>query len=489
VGCLLGVVALTFGAALQYRFVDWDDPLNVLKNPLVVAPFAAVPWSARLLTPDLGYPVPVTVATYSLEYALFGANPAPFHATNVLLHLVACALLYVLGRRLGLQAAAALAATALFALHPVVAEPVSWVSGRKDLLAALFTFAAAIEFQRAAPRRLLWMSLFVLAVLAKPNAIFVPVWFVALRLIGDQVGERSLARTARAALEVLPAVAVALCVFAISLVSHARFHGMREETNPLLIVREAWYALGFHLGLVSFVESPCVKHFPASWPPHFEPRIDLLPIGALALAAAGLRVVARDRRAAYLAGLSLAVLAYLPSSNLLPLQRYLADSYVYLPLAGIALALGALLDRRPWALLGKTWRAAVALGFVIALGVLAWNARAASAHWKDDIALWSDAHARYPDEYRICRNLGNAYLVARRPALALEVYRACAARTGIAPFRKNIAIVLTMLGRTEEATREFETLARESPGDPVVRRYLDRLHEGGAHQPDGTAQP
>src|SRR5271156_471354 len=98
---VLLAIAATFAPVIGYGFVDWDDPLYIVENPVVLGPAASVSVADRLLTPTLGYPVPVTVATYGIEHAFFGLRPSVYHATNLGLHLCVCALLFLLARRLG----------------------------------------------------------------------------------------------------------------------------------------------------------------------------------------------------------------------------------------------------------------------------------------------------------------------------------------------------------------------------------------------------
>jgi hypothetical protein len=476
IGIVLAGVGVTFAPAVGYQFVSWDDSLYVLDNPAVVGPAGSVDPGERLLTPTLGYPAPVTVATYGVEHRIFGSSPGGYHATNVALHLAATLLLFFLALALGLRSVAAAAVAALFGLHPAVAEPVSWISGRKDLLAAVFSLAAAVAFLRDRERRGAreWVPvlLLLLGALSKPSALFlVPLlfaWDLLLRREGP----------GRAVVNALPLGVVGVVVFGVSLLGQRAVHAVRGAESVASILREAWYALGFHLGLVVGVQTPCVKHLPSSWPLRFEPAVDLLPVAAAAVVALGALALPRGdhrRLRTYGAALAWAGLSYLPSASLIPLTRYLADSYTYLPLAGLALAVGTVLD----GLDVDRWRAPVRRVCLVllglALGLLGVSARRASRHWQDDVALWGHAHTRYPREYRICRNLGNAYVASSQPDIALELYESCAARTGREPFEKNIAIALFAMGRRDDARRAFLELAEKRPADVVVRKYLRLL--------------
>jgi hypothetical protein len=167
-----GVLAVVAGSHLPtvaFGFLDWDDDLHVTRNPLVIAPDSAS-LVDRLRTPALGYPVPITVASYTLETRLLGMQPWHFHLLNVLLHVANCALVFAIALRLGLGCVGAACAASLFGLHPVVAESVSWVTGRKDLLATCFGLSAVwLAWPPIVPRRrAASLACYTLALLSKP---------------------------------------------------------------------------------------------------------------------------------------------------------------------------------------------------------------------------------------------------------------------------------------------------------------------------------
>ena len=81
---------------------------------------------------------PLQVASYVVDYSLWGLNPAGYHLTNILLHVgVAIALFYFLNLLFGSQKIS-LAASLLYAVHPAHTQAVSYILGRADILCALF---------------------------------------------------------------------------------------------------------------------------------------------------------------------------------------------------------------------------------------------------------------------------------------------------------------------------------------------------------------
>ncbi|MGH7149713.1 MAG: hypothetical protein ACREIU_03385, partial [Planctomycetota bacterium] len=86
---------LPFAAALGNGWVNWDDERNFLQNPSYrgLSP-AHLGW--MFTTFHMGHYQPLAWATLGLDHALWGMDPAGYHATNLLLHAANAALAYAL---------------------------------------------------------------------------------------------------------------------------------------------------------------------------------------------------------------------------------------------------------------------------------------------------------------------------------------------------------------------------------------------------------
>lgn len=93
---------------------------------------------------------PVVSTTFALDYALYGLSPKGFHVTNVIIHLIACLLLFriftLLFEKSKYCNLAALLSALVFVVHPIHTESVSWISGRTDSIATLFFFASFLYY-------------------------------------------------------------------------------------------------------------------------------------------------------------------------------------------------------------------------------------------------------------------------------------------------------------------------------------------------------
>lgn len=129
---------------------------------------------------------PVLHSAFWIEHRLWGDHVEGYHALNVALHLASAALLWRLLVKIELPGAAL--GACLFALHPVCAESVAWISEQKNVLSGVFYLGAALAYLRFEGVRsvrsyLLATGLFACALLSKsvtatlPAALLVLAWW------------------------------------------------------------------------------------------------------------------------------------------------------------------------------------------------------------------------------------------------------------------------------------------------------------------------
>ncbi|HOA14096.1 MAG TPA: hypothetical protein PLB35_09360 [Myxococcota bacterium] len=489
---LLAVIVATvvvFGQVAGFKFVNWDDDLHVVQNRAVTDP-GSVSLADHLMTPYLGYPVPVTVGSYVADHFVAGLNPAWYHTVNLMIHVIIGIILYILALNLGCRVWVAAGVALLFAVHPAVGEPVSWVSGRKDLLAAMFSVMALASFlgiparDRGIRARLPAAGLCLLAALSKPSALLVPVLLLVLDL-------RRPVRPGDAPLEVREShwawrkgAGLSLWAFiiginaALAVIAHRLETGMGalQGSRGSDLVERVLAGAGWHARIVFWPFDLLPKYLD----PAAGPSMPTLAIGGLVVVGMlALVVWTGIRRHPAFVGLALAVAAYIPQSGVVPLSRQYANSYIYLVLAGLALAAGAAVSP----LLSRTARpvrmmaGVAAVILVVALGLAA---HSQGAVYRDGVKLWSHVWQAYPDSPQVCRNLGNAYIYGDvdQPEKAVEVFQGCIVSLGNRPFfLKNLAVATYRAGHRQQARQLFLELRQTRPGDPVADKYLRLLSE------------
>jgi hypothetical protein len=101
----------------------WDDNAHLIKPELRSLDGLARIWTQPGATQQY-YPLVHTL--FWLEHQLWGDWPAGYHLLNILLHCASALLLVGILRRLEIPGA--WLAAAIFALHPIQAESVAWIS-------------------------------------------------------------------------------------------------------------------------------------------------------------------------------------------------------------------------------------------------------------------------------------------------------------------------------------------------------------------------
>ncbi len=419
---VLGLAWAAFGQTLGFPLLNWDDPFYVTQNPLVVHPLANG-WITMLTTPEQGYPIPVTVLSYAAEHALFGFNATAFHATNVLLHSLAIVLVYGVGIRLGLRRPLAALAAGLYGVHPVLVEPVSWVTGRKDLLAIALLLGALWVLlgpgdrrdqspQTDPPSPLRWaavLALSTLAMLAKPSAVAAPVLVYLLARHAPHT--RSLSRT-RLSLMLAPIALLAAGLVVAGVVGLRRI----GDLPPRTLGTASWDVLGATALSVKNLVAPgnlMAAYYRVPGDPSL-PLIVAVWAGLLGLA----WLVWRKGTGLVRLGCLFALVAFLPASNLIHLRRFVADSYVVLPLVGLVWA-GAAALQAHWP---ERLRRAGHLLAPLTLLVLAALSFMQAQRWSDSRRLWVPVLERYPMRPEPYGLLGRAELAAGQDQRAVQLF-------------------------------------------------------------------
>ena len=412
-GIVLLFTAAALGRVVTFPFSIIDDPSNVVNNPLVDAPLSQGVMGL-LRTTAMGYPHTVTVLSFAVDRELWGVEPAGYHAVNLLIHLLNATMIYALLLRLGIANTIAWLPAAIFALHPIMVEPVAWVIGRKDLLATGFVLAAFLVIAHGPeetegplrdPRWVESALLCVLAIFSKPSAIMAPaLMWLFIRAV------RPRWPTWQVIAGVVPIAAAGAFTILVGV------PGLEDQGA---VVRRAPAEIAFDIVRAWALQ---VQH--VIWPSNLlaeyersslnDPSMLVIVIAVvltIAVAYAGWRYGAQ--RSLLRAALLFVPVAYLPAAGFLPTWHWTADSYFYLPMVGVVIGLAVALERA-WS---PKWAAAWAL--VPLLAVLSYQQ---SYTWSSGSATFGPVAAHYADDPRPLNRLAFAYLFENNPDAAAPLF-------------------------------------------------------------------
>ena len=405
---------------------------------------------------------PLLYTTFWLEHKLWGYDATGYHVVNILLHFANTALLWRLLRRLAVPGA--WVAAAVFAVHPVHAEPVAWIMGRKDLLSGLFYLAAATAWLRFAegPRPRLYaaaLALFAAAMLCKSTAVTLPAALLILQWWRQgRVTREDAVRLAPFFLAGL-AMAVADTLFYRNIESVSLGYSFAERT--LIAARALW----FYAGKLLWPTELAIIY------PHWEvDAADPLAWGYVAAAAGAVLALWALRRrtgrgplacALFFAAALFPVLGFIDYGYMQ--FSFVADRYQYVAGIGITALFAAAAVRGARKLPAAGGAAAVAfLGVLALLCAASWNH---SGAFKDGFTLMDHILSHNPEARGIQRDMGVALLQKDRAAEA-ETWLRRAVETDPGDAKAFIALgrALKTQERHEEAAGAYRSAAGISPG-------------------------
>jgi len=489
------VVAATFWAfapGLDGAFL-WDDGRSILQNPYVHHLSAATVSRTSRPLPQL---------TFALDWAAAGPAPRRYHIVNLVVHAFAALALYALARRAIARAGGttelatcglAGAIAALWAVHPLQTESVTYVVQRSEAMAGLFALLTLFALDRAAAPRAhpAWTAAAIAACLAamasKPVAVAIP--FVAL--FYDRA---FLAGSFREALRRRPALHGGLAATCLLLpVLLAAGSGDWHESSGAAAGVSPWRYAFTQLGVVAhdlrLVVWPRSLVLDYGWP-MARGMADVLPgaVAIVALLAITVWGFLRRRVVGFLGAAFCLLLA--PTSSLYPVDDAAFEHRMYLALApvvaGAVLGAWSLARGRVRGAAGLVLGAALALALVIALGL---RARERERDYRSPIAMWTLNAAQRPDHPRPRIQLGTALAESGRLEEAAREYEhVLADHPREATALADLGAVREQQGAVDEAMARYDLALRIDPRLRAARSNLGVLLARRGRMPEAIAQ-
>lgn len=414
---ILFVLSLTiYMKTLGFDFIpSWDDTEYVLENTRV----HGLTFENITLIFSSAYfsnYAPLHLLSYAVDFSLWGLSAKGFHLTNILIHALNSALVFVLARRITGNGFASFVAGALFAFHPLNVENAAWVSERKTLLTSAFSFGSILAYisfrqNKKAGFYILSLALFILALLSKPLAVVLPLALASYEIF--------LRKNWRALKWTVPCFALALVLSFVAFKAHSDASALESSSLSADVLLNVVYPTmlpiyweyirliiwpsgqsGFYDAVLHSFREPVVMVALAAWTTVF-----------IAVLWKGGRQV---RFWFFWFWIWL-----LPVSNIIPLPVYYADRYMYMPAIGFFVLFGLLMSLAGRLINFKT-AAIVSACVIIAFGAASFIRMDV---WKDEVAFWEDTAIKSPGQYKAQLNLGYAYDMKGRFDEAEKAYQ------------------------------------------------------------------
>jgi hypothetical protein len=384
------------------------------------------------------------------------------------------------------RSAAAAIGAAVFLVHPLQTESVSYIAGRSESLAALFMLLAYLVFIYRRDENISWReSLLVLvlsglAVSVKENAVSIVgviiltdvFWPVPFSLTG-------LRKNRKLYLLMLPAAIVAAVLI---------FRLLVSSSSAGFAVPVSWYQYGFtearaffsyvRLALLPIGQSMDHDYSISHTVWEHGAIVYLILLGAIS----AFFVVCRRRYPLACFGLLMTLILLAPTSSIVPINDPLVERRMYLPLIGLIL-IGCDLVSRVRVSTRAAYAAAVAM--LIGYAVLCYRR---NQLWSNPWQLWAAAASHATTNVRPYTNLIDELIQEHHCDYAIPYLERA---EGLFPNNYSVEMswgrALECLGRREEALQRLQGAAALQPGSYVYQLIGLLYAELGSYTEAGAA--
>ncbi len=461
---------------LAVYYPAFSNGFHSIDDPGIIALFSSPPPLSNILLPGHNYYYrPLIELSYFVDSKLWGMEPSVMHLENILLHIANALLVYYISRKIASHYPERspfipVLAAILFALHPLNVEPISWISGRTDPLAATFILSACFFWLR-------WLDdpkwhyvvcalfLFALGALTKETALaFLPVSLIIV-LVWPAVPDRRRKIAASVIVaSVLAASVLAALMWKFGVVNIGRFFSYRDFDIGELC-RNIVIAFGFY---VKKLLLPLPLNFAIT---DVSPVYGLL--GILSLVVLIVAVLVRRLTALFFVASALMILPALLAATKQIAWTPFAERYMYMPSAFFCIGTSCLLV----SLQKKTVNILVPL-CVVVVCIVGGVSYQRNLLWKDKLAFFQDAVAKSPGFGSVYNELGGMLIQERQYNQAAEAF-AVADRLNNRPSMKmqiksNIMATKVAQGNTVAARDYFFQLFGDKKTASVV--FLELLY-------------
>jgi len=409
---------------------------------------------------------------------LFGRTPAAFRVLNIFLHLGNAWLIYFLLQTLLGSNKIALFAAAVFAVHPLQTEAVTWVSGGQYARYSFFLLLALALYVLSDTKdnkKLYWtaMGSFVFALLNSEKAMVFPFILLALEFAYQGLRknwQRLIFPFTLGGTWVL--IFVSQIGRRLSDIETATYQSP-QTASPLAQIP---IAISSYLELIFWPKNLTLYHSEMSFSSvafYLRLIVFLVFLGTLVYAyylpAGKLQGAERHHKKSKPAffWLSFFIIALLPTLTPFGISWIVAERYVYLGAIGVftvvAIAVNKIIEK-----IGRYQKQHRSVLFYVVLGLLLLPLTARTiirnSDWKNQDTLWLATAKTSPSSPQNHNNLGDLY--GRRGNLersAEEFQRAIELKPGYADAYHNLANTYQQMGRVDEAITNYQKAAELNP--------------------------
>ncbi len=443
---IIALSAIAYSNTFSATFA-FDDFHVIVDNPIIKdLKYFISPSDAQVFTGNFEYPLftsrYVGYLTFALNFWLHGLDVTGYHIGNLYIHIITALFVYllvILSFRTPLLKESSLSSysihmaavtSALFALHPLQTQAVTYIFQRVASLAALFYILSLLFYiswrlrnRESSPfkKASLYLMCIISAVLAmktKETAFTLPMIIVAYEFIFFEGAVK------RRLFYLLP-ILMTMLIIPLNLVALSRpenamigeLDGATRGNTKLTRPEYLFTSFRVIVTYLRLVFLPVNQNLDYDYPTYHsfftkEVFLSFSFLLALFLSGAYLFVSYRKRypqTGLVMFGLLLFFIGLGPESSVVPLNNVIYEHRMYLPSIGIFIILSVALFTATTNTDSRNMKTGFALFIITVILSLTAATYSRNMVWKDELSLWKDVVDKSPNKERGYNNLGMAY--------------------------------------------------------------------------------
>ena len=462
--------------SLRNGFV-FDDIALIVENPMI-STLENISYFLGVYTSDPSYR-PMRFVSYAIDYYFWGLNPAGYHLSNILFHAVTSLVVFGIVFRCVGSYWCALCSALFFSLNPVQTDSVTYLSGRRDILCALFYLSGFYCFLRyrthpkVAAYLILTFFFYLLTLSSKEMGVTLPLLLFAYDFVEVTSREKRIWKGFKEVWSRYYRLYIPLLIAGAGYAYYKLFVSYPSTQRGFLGGGIVNHALSVAKGLAYYLKLiflPVVLNADYSYNAFPLSRgmgeagtfFSIVILAGIFFLIA--RLLTRGKVIAF--GLLWFFITILPVSQVFPHHELMAEHYLYLPIVGISLVAGYLIREITR---GYRFRRTAAGLYVLMLVIFAVRVVDRNRDWKDGLTLWSKTVSTAPECLRARNNLGVELLNQGRYQEALAQHeKALELNPRLPETMSNLGTVYARLKDYDQAIRWYQMALKHNPQNPKI---------------------
>ena len=498
---LFFLIGLVYFNSLHNDFVS-DDVTTILRNPQI-GNFESTLTSWMV---GSGHNL-----TNFIIFKIFGLNPLPFRLLNILLHLGSTWIVFLLVSTLA-NRRVAIITSALFAVHPILIESVTWISGGPYTLYGFFALLSLFFYIRSENSKKLYYASavsFLLALWSSDKIIFFPLILIIYELSIGKLGKHWKKVFPFAIIDGVVTIKAFLAIG--NRVSEIQSVSYQDASGTQSLITKVPTAIATYLKLIAWPEKLSLYQTELNF--SILAYILFLIISAILF---GLWIYGWKKNRNVFFWLSFFVITISPTLTPFKISWVVAERYVYLGSIGIFVVFSMFFV---WLMekIGEKYKYVFYGVMILIVAALSARTIYRNIDWKDEDHLWpatakvassgpnihnnmGDVYARngelekaseefkkaieinpnYGDAYH---NLANTYTSLGQTDLAIENYqKALSINPNIWQSHQNLASIYYSIGNYQKAYDEISKAIEINPGSQDLQKNKEMVEQAMGKQ-------